>query len=168
MSGLPASGKSTYCEAKGKEHGDIIIHRDVVRQHLRELLGSSDYFPCEPGQEYEFYMQYIRTAASASMKDIWIDQTTLSCGAAKKLIYALSKIINLDEVEINIEILNTPYEVCCERNATREGVARVPDEVMVSMQRGFNISSLLAYGDLPSSWRITINNIKYTRKEQYG
>lgn len=167
MSGLPASGKSTYCEKHGRENGDIVIHRDEVRNHLRELLGSEEYFPCSPDAEYAFYMSYIRTAATASDKDIWIDQTTLSNGAAKKLIQALDFAVPLDEdyepeVDIIIEILHTPFEVCLERNANREGFARVPDETMQSMNRGFGISTKLFDMLSPRiSKHISINHINY-------
>lgn len=139
MSGLPASGKSTYCEAKAKENGDIVIHRDVVRQNLRELLGSEEYFPCSPDEEYAFYMAHIRTAANASKKDIWIDQTTLSEGALRKLISALDAWIDINKFDIQIEVLETPFDVCIERNSKREGFQCVPEDVMKSMNRGFNI-----------------------------
>lgn len=147
MSGLPASGKTTYCEAKAKEHGDIVIHRDEVRQHLRELLGSSDYFPCEPAQEYEFYMQYIRTAINASNKDIWIDQTTIGDAAAMKILRAIKEIIgssNLNNFKIILEVLLTPLEICKERNAKREKLLRVPNETIESMNKHFHFSMRLA------------------------
>lgn len=139
MSGLPASGKSTYCEKHGRTNGDIVIHRDEVRNHLRELLGSDEYFPCSPDEEYAFYMGYIRTAANASKKDIWIDQTTLSEGALKKLILALDAWIDIKVFDIQIEVLETPFDVCVERNSKREGYQCVPEDVMKSMNRGFNI-----------------------------
>lgn len=138
MCGLPASGKSTYCEEHGKN--DIIIHRDVVRQHLRELVNSTEYFPTNADVEYMFLMNYVRAAYWGSNKDIWIDQTTLSNGAAVKLITRLAEIINFENVSIHFHIMKTPFETCMERNNKREGFARVSDKTMKSMAMDFRIN----------------------------
>lgn len=170
MSGLPASGKSMFCETKAKENGDIVIHRDVVRQQLRELLGSSDYFPCSAENEYAFYMAHIRAAAMASIKDIWIDQTTINNRALRKLLTALDSVIDLVEFEIVIEVMETPYEICCQRNAVREGFACVPDKTMKSMMRNFFISDDNVIYPVMSHFnvgRITVNRHYIERSEGF-
>lgn len=163
MVGVPASGKSTYCDKHGAD--DIVIHRDVVRQHLRELVKSNEYFPIDAGAEYEFYMGYIRAAYVGTEKDIWIDQTTLSAGAALKLLKGLQKFIDLNKVCLYFHIMDTPAAVCKERNAKRVGYSRVPDDVLDRMAYGFTFSVEELRRALPHTMKPVMKAVKHRGDE---
>lgn len=141
MSGLPASGKSTFCEEKSRENGDIVIHRDYVRAQLREMLKSNEAFPTENWIEYDFFINWVVAAINATKKDVWIDQTTLNAGALNKLLHALSdRDIKLQNFNIIIEKIDTPLDLCIDRDAKRTGFERVTGEVICSMARAFHMS----------------------------
>lgn len=140
MSGLPASGKSTYCNKRGTAEGATVIHRDDVRAILREQLNSTEVFPCPADQEYDFFITYVVEKIAWTKGDVWIDQTTLSTGAALKLLFALDRKIHLEDFAICFEVIHTPVDVCVERDAKRTGYEHVTEEIIRNMSNGFNIS----------------------------
>lgn len=59
MSGLPASGKSTY--ANNHAHpSDIVIHRDDFRADLRRAYNTDSYFPVPAKEEYKMWMEHVK------------------------------------------------------------------------------------------------------------
>ena len=143
LSGLPASGKTTYTNCYGPD--TIVVHRDEWRAAERDRMGSSEYYPFgDAKREYTHWMDYLVSVIRANPgKNFCIDQTTLSNGAALKLLkglYSRAPEIFDKNLYVRIIALHTPTHVCMERNAKRTGHARVPDEVMRSMADSFHIS----------------------------
>ena len=144
LSGLPASGKTTYLSKWTIPEHNIIAHRDDVRQALRNLFGTTDYFPCSADEEFRFYVNFITAAMQVNSdeglrRDFWIDQTSLTSGSVAKLLNAIDPIYNLNRFDnIIIKMLHTPYKTCLRRNATRTGYERVPDDVMYTMNESFS------------------------------
>lgn len=143
LSGLPASGKTTYLSKWTIPEYNIIAHRDDVRQALRNLLGTNEYFPCSSEEEFRFYINFITAAMQVNSaeewrRDVWIDQTSLTSSSIAKLLNAIDPIYNLNHFDnIIIKMLHTPYKTCLRRNASRTGHERVPDDVMYSMNESF-------------------------------
>lgn len=157
MCGLPASGKSTFADLHGQN--DIVIHRDKVREQLRIMLKSNETFPTGNWVEYDFFINWVVTAINATNGDIWIDQTTLNAGALNKLLHALNKRIqNLDNFNFVIEKIDTPIEVCIERDSHRTGFERVTESVIRSMNNGFTLSAQsIASMNLPERKKLSIS-----------
>ena len=140
MSGIPASGKSTYAESQAYLTGAPVIHRDAVRAALRDYYDSNEYFPCSETEEYDTFVDIVCGKIRAHKGGhIWIDQTTLSIASAKRLISAIHRRMKEEniEMEFTIEMMVTPYSICIERNAKRAGFERVPQDVIDSMYYTF-------------------------------
>lgn len=132
MSGLPASGKSTYANAHA-HWGDVVLHRDEFRDHLRAELHSDDYFPCSAAEEYRRWAETIRHHLTrAPGVDVYIDQTTLTQKALDKLVRAIQPALTPND-QLFIVVCHCCKPICMKRNAARESFARVPDKVMESM-----------------------------------
>lgn len=140
MSGIPASGKSTYAEAQARLTRSPVIHRDMVRAALRDYYDSNEYFPCSETEEYDTFVNIVcRKIRAHKGGHIWIDQTTLSIPSAKRLINAIHRRMKEEniEMEFTIEMMDTPYAVCIERNAKRTGFEYVSPDVIDSMYDTF-------------------------------
>lgn len=166
MSGLPASGKSTYCENAGGTRGDLVIHRDDIRAELRKALGSKEVFPCSAKEEYDYFIQYLATAINGSDKDVWIDQTTLSAGSAVKLIKSLGKFIDWSDFKITFEVIHTPLDICIARDAVRSGFEHVTEEVIRNMNKGFNITLDEVLNHLSENFVAQIDMAHHYNKEE--
>lgn len=133
MSGPAGCGKSTWV----REHaawGDFVLSRDEFREHLRTKLNKpNEYFPCEAKEEWKYWTDHIIECMKAGPgTDVWIDQTTITQGALDKLLLALSPYCTEKDI-VQVVVMNVPIERIREQNAMREGFARVPDDVIVSM-----------------------------------
>lgn len=140
MSGIPASGKSTYAEAQAYLTGAPVIHRDAVRAALRDYYGSNEYFPCSETEEYNTFVNIVcGKIREHKGGHIWVDQTTLSIDSAKRLVSAIYNRMKEENIEMEfiIEMIITPYAVCIERNAKRTGFECVPQDVIDSMYNTF-------------------------------
>lgn len=120
MSGCPASGKSTLI--KSNALSDMVLSRDAWRKTHR----GGKYSP----KEREAWHAYINGYLASLKSDIWIDQTTIGMSALKSLLEALK--ITPDD-EIIIHVLNTPLEICLERNAKRPAGEIVPKKQLMHM-----------------------------------
>jgi len=135
MSAPPASGKSTYIAAN-KADSDIVLSRDEMRNNMRTLTGSKDYFPASAAVEWDAWIKYITAYGIKQDADIWIDQTTASTGSFNKLIKALNLLLTSKDFVI-LELVNTPMSVSLERNAARDAETRVPDHIITGMYKTF-------------------------------
>lgn len=126
--GIPGSGKSTFLSQFVKKSSSLIISRDKIRFSL--LKDGEDYFAHEPIVEQMFY-----TGISKALElgyDVFADQSSISPSARRKIknrVHGFS--------EINIIWIDTPIEVCIERDSKREGRARVGEKVIKNMLANF-------------------------------
>ena len=68
------------------------------------------------------------------------DATHINCRSRKKIITALQDI--QDKVNIFVWVINTPLDVCLERNSFRTGITKVPKKSMLSLFNSKDIPSL--------------------------
>ena len=120
LSGPPASGKSTWVRSRLTK-GSEWISRDNVRFSI--VKEDEEYFSHED-EVFDTFIAYI----NQSLKDpdihtIYIDATHLNKRARHKV---LSRIRKRNISELNCVCFCVPQSVCQERNALREGRARVP------------------------------------------
>lgn len=134
MSGIPGCGKTTYITTSA-DYRDIQLHRDDFRAELRAEHNNESYFPVSATEEWRLWANKINTTlAEYPENNIWIDQTTIGVGALSKLYHALNLTSN---DRIIVHVFNLPLNICKGRNNLREGFARVPDDVMLSMFNNF-------------------------------
>ena len=129
MSGIPASGKSTYARKLAASNGAVYISRDEIR--FAVLKDNEDYFSHED-EVYDLFIMNIQEALDGGNNCI-ADATHLSMSARTKILNRL----NLAGVKIVLIIMDTPLAVCLERNAKRAGRARVPDSAIKKMWLNF-------------------------------
>lgn len=121
--GVPGSGKSTFA----KEHcWDIpVVSRDTIRFSLLE--DGDSYFDKE-GEVYRTFIEKIVEACKETGHAV-VDSTMTTRRSRIKLLRDLDKYIG-GEYDVEIVEMTTPFEVCAERNAKREGLRKVPQGAM--------------------------------------
>lgn len=131
LSGPPASGKSTWVRSQLTK-GSEWISRDNVRFSI--VKEDEEYFSHED-EVFDTFIAYI----NQSLKDpdihtIYIDATHLNKRARHKV---LSRIRKCNISELNCVCFCVPQSVCQERNALREGRARVPAAAIENMFKSY-------------------------------
>ena len=139
--GIPASGKSYY--AKKAQHKVHYISRDEIRFNMVEE--NEEYFSKEKAVLKLFSTSIAKVLENG--QDVIADATHISKASRAKLIKAIdgyfaAKKIESPEYKIACVVFDTPFEVCCERNAARVGRARVPDEVMRRFANGWEFPEM--------------------------
>lgn len=139
LCGPSACGKSTWRDAFITEHSDKDI-RYVSRDEIRfsMLEEGEDYF----AHEKEVFKKFVNILAQTLIDgfDVIADATHLNEFSRKKLTNALDR-IGVD-YEIKYVVFYTLYSECCERDATREGMAHVGPDVIRGMFRSFKAPTL--------------------------
>lgn len=129
MVGLPGSGKSTKAEQIKNEFGAQVFSSDTLR---KEKFGDEEVQKDANGIFKELLN---RCAASLNSGHTTVlDATNLSSKKRIEFLRGLDKKVKLVFSKICI-LMATPYEICCERNSSRERV--VPDEAMKRMYHSF-------------------------------
>lgn len=136
MIGIPASGKSTWIEQEiqhlEEEHKTTcVISRDYVR--LSMLKPGEDYFAHENDVFNEFIRQ-INEAMELGIDIVFIDATHINPASRNKV---LSRLTPDSNTSLVLEIIPVSLSTAIERNAKREGLAKVPDSAIRSMYRGY-------------------------------
>lgn len=128
MVGLPGSGKSTFASRYVENHiSTVHISRDKIRFSI--ISDNDEYFALEYKVFEEFCTQ-IQSALDMGFNVI-ADATHLNWKSRAKLIHHLQ----LKNVYVGCIFINTPVEICIERNSTREGRAHVPEDVIMTMNK---------------------------------
>lgn len=123
--GIPASGKSSYAKNMvAKNSSIVIVSSDAIR---KELYGSEED-QSHNGEVFNEMLKRTREGLATGAHIIY-DATNLS----RKRRAALLK--QLPDCEKRATVFATPFEVCCERNNSRERI--VPQHAMDRMFRSF-------------------------------
>lgn len=131
LSGPPASGKSTWVRSRLTK-GSEWISRDNVRFSI--VKEDEEYFSHED-EVFDTFIAYINKALrDPDIHTIYIDATHLNKRARHKV---LSRIRKRNISELNCVCFCAPPSVCQERNALREGRARVPAAAIENMFKSY-------------------------------
>lgn len=126
MVGVPGSGKSFVADAVSKAVTSVVVSRDSIRFNL--LKEDDEYF----AKEKQVFAAYIKEIQKHIDKEeiVFADATHLNEASRRKLISNL-KLAKEDYVVPMV--IETPLEICLERNARRTGRERVPESVIENM-----------------------------------
>ena len=125
ISGIPASGKSTYARELAATTGALYISRDEIRFSM--LKDGEDYFAHED-EVMDSFIEQIQESINSRHNCI-ADATHLNYSSRVKVLNRL----DLKNAKVILVIMDTPLAVCMARNAKRDGLARVPDSVIKKM-----------------------------------
>ena len=133
LCGIPGSGKSywTHNTAEQLDGEAQIVSRDAIRFSL--LKDGEDYFK----RENAVFAQFVKTindCIANGVPYIFIDATHISRASRAKV---LSRLRASTPIALSVEVFNTPVATCIERNAQREGLAKVPNQAIYSMAKQF-------------------------------
>ena len=126
LAGIPGSGKSFWLRTHLGE-GDVYVSRDEVRFSL--LGDDEDYFSHE-AEVFNKFVAQIDENLNKGLR-VFADATHINWPSRRKL---LERIHDKENIDIDVYVFKTPVETCLERNAQREGRARVPDNVIRRMR----------------------------------
>lgn len=125
--GLPASSKSTWALEQLKKEPErfVRVNKDNIR---RGLIGET--WNAEIENLVHSISEKMLSQSLDAGYDVIVDNTHLT----QKSVNLIHKIAsNRGNVLVMEKVFPVSYEECCRRNALREGVNRVPDNVMLSM-----------------------------------
>lgn len=135
MVGIPGSGKSTKAkEALAANPDWKYVSRDEVRYEY--VSDQNHYFDHEKEVFKEFCLRVEKFLRAG--KTVIADATFINQRSREWFIGNLG----VEPVETIVIVMNTPFEVCMERNAAREGIICVPDQSMYNMKHKFQIPNI--------------------------
>lgn len=141
MVGIPGSGKSTWIEQEvpriEEEHRTTcVISRDYIRFSMLDPE-RDDYFTHEI-EVFDEFIRQINEAMELGIDVVFIDATHVSPGSRNKV---LSKLLPDPHTNLTFEVIRVPVATALNRNAQREGLARVPNSAIQKMARSFRVPS---------------------------
>ena len=140
MIGIPASGKTTYAKTHFKK--TTYISRDIVRLNL---LNDYDSYFSKEHEVFTTFISKIQTALN-NHENVIADATHLSKGSRLKLFSHLD--IDKEKTEVIAVVLNTPLDICLERNETRTGREYVPPKIIKEMKASLRIPNFTEYNGI--------------------
>lgn len=152
MAGIPGSGKTTLAQ-RLIDKGFVCLNADLIRE---ELWGdASDQRDKE--KVFEVFFERLEEGLKRGW-DIVIDNTNINGKHREPIIERARK---AGYTDIQIWIIDTPLEVCLERNRLRE--RNVPEDIVENMYRALHGSGkpqkhegriiLVRPGKDPEDWR---------------
>lgn len=132
LCGPPASGKTHFTKTITNDKV-VTVSRDAIRLPL--LKEGEKYFSHEKEVYRTFY-----TLINENLKagnDVIADATHLNEQSRNKLIRNIT-VQNVDIIAINF---NTSLHKCLDRNKTRAGRERIPEDVLIDMWKRFEPAS---------------------------
>lgn len=129
LRGLPGCGKSTYAHQllKKEQHRWKRVNRD----DLRAMLDNGVYSPDNEMFVLKMQEDLIRKAFQEGY-DVIVDNTHLVEKTVKHL-YQIAE--SIGDIKVIEKVFNETVKTCLERNALRDGFARVPDNVIYRMTK---------------------------------
>ena len=129
LRGLPGSGKSSFArELMKREPGRFTrTNRDDLRNMLHSGVFSRDNEEVVKSLQDHVILSTLRAG-----QDVIVDNTHLVSQTVKKL-HRLAE--SVGDVTVMEKCFNVDVTECLARNALREGIARVPDKVIIDMAR---------------------------------
>ena len=121
MCGIPGSGKTTFvkqCDLQGAIH----VSRDECRF---KLLNDGDEYFSKEKEVFDNFISEIDANINLGF-DVFADATHCNVMSRRRLFQSIKS----HPIEIRAIWFETPLNVCLERNAQREGLARVPDKAL--------------------------------------
>ena len=128
LCGLPASGKSTYCEQYKHNKDWVVLSSDKIRAELGDVNDQS-----RNEEVFKILHSIVKNDLRAG-KNVCYDATNLS---RRRRIYFIQHELRDIPCEKVCVLFATPYEICLKNNANRE--RKVPEEVIEKMYKSFNI-----------------------------
>ena len=133
MCGFPGSGKTTAAKKAAKSDPRIkYVSRDEIRYTM--VSDQEHYFDRENEVYREFCNQISRWLQQGNY--VIADATHLTKNSRKKLLNNIIK-----PAQIRCIFVNTPFNICMERNSKRKGITRVPDKQMYRMKNTLQMPS---------------------------
>lgn len=130
LCGIPGSGKSTYAKELLKLHPEWkYVSRDEVRYEF--VSDQEHYFDHETDVYKEFCNRISMHLINGNT--VIADATHISKASRIKLMNSL----DIQPDEVIAVVINTPFQICMERNSKRVGITRVPDDSMFRMKNKF-------------------------------
>lgn len=159
MVGIPASGKSTWIKNEvarlEEEHKTVgVISRDIVRFSI--LNDNEDYFAHED-EVFEEFVRQVNECMEVGIDVVFVDATHISSGSRFKL---LSRLKPDPNTHLVFEVMDTPLEICLERNEKREGRAKVPEKALRRMAKGVHFPKFTEFPHSYGFRDISINTYK--------
>lgn len=128
MCGCPGSGKSTYAKEHLMDNRTIYVSRDEIRF---SIVDEKEKYFSKEATVYKIFVTNINEALKRGYNVI-ADATHLNHKSRMKLFNKLA--YSPYDVDTTIVFLNTPLEVCQERNLLRKGTrAYVPEDQIYQM-----------------------------------
>jgi len=141
LKGLPASGKSTY--SKSLLLSEPNKWKRINRDDLRKMLDDSAYT-----KQNESFIRIVQDEliykALNNNFNVVLDNTSLISETLKKL-HILAE--DVGDVLVIEKGFNTPIEECHRRNSLREGIAKVPSDVIDNMAKHAGITRGVVLAD---------------------
>ena len=129
MSGVPASGKSTYARKLAASNGAAYISRDEIRFAI--LKDNEDYFSHED-EVFDLFIMNIQEILDSG-NDCIADATHLNIKSRLKTLNHL----DLSNVRVVLIMMDTPIYECLARNSKRAGLTMVPQSALLNMGKAY-------------------------------
>lgn len=151
--GMPGCGKSTFYEENFMEKNVKYVSRDRIRFNM--IDNEQDYF----AHENEVYHKYIKTIV-ASLKsgiNVYADATHINHASRAKLVKALRKCgVGEEEYSIIFIFFDVSLYTCIERNNSREGLAKVPEDIIIKMKTNITKPTFEEFSNILDIWTVTV------------